>query len=88
MCSLPRNNPSREARNGKVLGGRRLLIGFKYVEITHWESAVFFVEKENGAGLVGKTVTAERVRVAGTGVSSVAGRSGERSGVGGMFTND
>ena len=24
---LPRNDPSREARNGKVLGGRQLLIG-------------------------------------------------------------
>ena len=26
LCALPRNDPSREARNGKVLGGRRLLI--------------------------------------------------------------
>ena len=30
----------------------------------------------------------ERVQVAGTGVSSVTGRSGERIWVGGMFTND
>ena len=35
-----------------------------------------------------KKGTEERVRVAGTGVSSVTGRSGERSGAGGMFTND
>ena len=27
FCELPRNYLSREARNGKVLGGRRLLIG-------------------------------------------------------------
>ena len=46
------------------------------------------MEKENGAGSTGKTVTEERVRVVGTGVSSVTGRSGERSGAGGMFTND
>ena len=46
------------------------------------------MEKENGAGLAGKTVTEERVRVAGNGVSSVTGRSGERSWEGGMFTND
>ena len=46
------------------------------------------MEKENGAGSAGKTVTEERVRVAGTGVSSVTGRSGERSWAGGMLTND
>ena len=34
------------------------------------------------------TGTEEKVRVAGTGVSSVTGRSGEWSGAGGMFTND
>ena len=53
----------------------------KKMKKTNWE-------KENGAGLTGKTVTEERVHVAGTGVSSVTGRSGERSWVGGMFTND
>ena len=46
------------------------------------------MEKENGAGSERKTVTEERVRVAGTGVSSVTGRSGERSWAGGMFTNN
>ena len=55
---------------------------------SRWESAVFNVEIENGAGSAGGTGTEERVRVAGTGVSSVAGRSGERSRAGGMFTND
>ena len=60
-------------------------------EITRWESAVgyiFLTEKENGAGSAGWTVTEERVRVAGTGVSSVTGRSGEQRWAGGMFTND
>ena len=56
-------------------------------EITRLESADF-TEKENGVGLAGKTVTEERVQVAGTGVSSVTGRSGEWSWAGGMFTND
>ena len=54
---------------------------------SRWKSAVFNVEIENGAGLAGGTGTEERVRVVGTGVSSVAWQSGERSGVGGMFTN-
>ena len=57
------------------------------LEITRWESR-FFTEKENRAGSAGRTVTEERVQVAGTGVSSVTGRSGERSWAGGMFTND
>ena len=39
-------------------------------------------------GSAGRTGTEERVWVAGTGVYSVTGRSGERSGAGGMFTND
>ena len=56
-------------------------------EITRWESAVF-MEKENGAGSAGRTVSEERVLVEGTGVSSVTGRSGERRWAGGMFTND
>ena len=55
---------------------------------SRWESAVFSGERENGAGLAGRTGTEKRVRVAGTGVSSVAGRSGERSRAGGVFTND
>ena len=42
---------------------------------SRWESAVFNVEIENGAGSAGGTGTEERVRVAGTGVSSVTGRS-------------
>ena len=60
-------------------------------ELTRWESAVgyiFLTEKENGAGSEGRTVAEERVRVAGTGVSSGTGRIGERIWVGGMFTND
>ena len=56
-------------------------------ELTRWESAVF-TEKEKGEGSAGRTVAAERVRVAGTGVSSGTGRSGERSWAGRMFTND
>ena len=88
LCVLPWNDPSMEARNGKVLGRRRLLIRIEDVEITCWESAVFFVKKENGAGLAVKKVTEERVWVAGDGVSSVTGRGGERSWAGGMFTND
>ena len=55
---------------------------------SRWESAVFIVERENGAGSAEGMGMEERVRVAGTGVSSVTGRSGERSGAGGMFTND
>ena len=38
-----------------------------------------FVEKENGVGLAGNTVTEERFQVAGTRVSSVTGWSGEQS---------
>ena len=48
----------------------------------------FIEEKENRTGLAGRTVAEERVQVAGTGVSSGTGRSGERSWAGGMFTND
>ena len=73
---------------GRFWADAQFFIGIEDVEITRWESAVFFVEKENGAGSAGKTVTEERVRVAGTGVSSVKGQSGERSWAGGMFTND
>ena len=36
----------------------------------------------------GRTGTEERVRVVGTGVSSVVGQSGEKSMASGMFTND
>ena len=55
----------------------------------HAGRARFFVEKENRAGSAGRPVTEERVRVAGTGVSSVTGRSGERSGrVGCLLTTD
>ena len=46
------------------------------------------MENKNEAGSAVNMVTEERVRVAGTGVSSVKGQSGERSWAGGMFTND
>ena len=46
------------------------------------------MEKEKRGRFGGKKGTEERVRVTGTGVSSVKGRSGERSGAGGMFTNN
>ena len=88
LCALPRNDPSREARNVKVLGGRRLLIGDRCFGDNTLGERGFSAEKENGAGSAGKTVTEERVWVAGTGVSSVTGWSGERSWAGGMFTND
>ena len=58
------------------------------IQREHAGRARFFADKENGAGLGGETVTEERVRVAGTGVFSVTGRSGERIWAGGMFTND
>ena len=73
---------------GKFWDGHRLLIGIEEVENFHAGRARFLVEKENGAGSAGRTVTKERFRVAGTGVSSVTGRSRERSWAGGMFTND
>ena len=44
--------------------------------------------KENREGSAGRTVAEERFRVAGTGVSSGTGRSGERIWEGGVFTND
>ena len=88
MFGLPRNDLSREARNEKVLGGCRLFDRDQRCgDYTLGERGVF-VEKENGEGLAGKTVTEEIVRVAVTGVSSVTGRSGERSGAGRMFTNN
>ena len=65
------------------------MIGIDKVESFHAGRARFFnVEIENGAGLAGRTGMEERVRVVGTGVSYVVGRSGERSRAGGMFTND
>ena len=48
----------------------------------------FLEEKENRAGSAVRMVAEERVRVAGTGVSSGTGRSGEPSWEGGMFTKD
>ena len=60
-------------------------------KLTRWESAVgyiFLTEEENRAGSAGRTVAEERVRVAGTRVSSGTGQSGEQSWAGGMFTND
>ena len=47
-----------------------------------------FLKKKNRAVSAGRTVAEERVRVAGTGVSSGTGRSGERIWAGGMFTKD
>ena len=89
LCALPRNDPSREARNGKVLGRTPTFYRDRGSgKFSRWESAVFSGERENGAGLAGRTGTEERVRVAGTGVSYVTGRSGEWNGAGGMFTND
>ena len=74
---------------GRFWDGHRLLIRIEEVENFHAGRARFLVEKEkNGAGSSGRTGMEERVRVAGTGVSSVTGRSNERSGAGGMFTND
>ena len=73
---------------GRFWDGHRLLIGIEYVEIFTLGERGFFRRKRNGAGLAGRTGTEDRVQVAGTGVSSVTGRSGERSGAGGMFTND
>ena len=73
---------------GRFWDGHRLLIGIKDVEILTMRERGFSWRKRNGAGSAGKTGTEERVRVAGTGVSSVTGRSGERSWAGGMLTND
>ena len=73
---------------GRFWDRHRLLIGIKEVENFHAGRARFLWRKRNGSGSAGMTVTEERVRVAGTGVSSVTGQSGERSGAGGMFTND
>ena len=73
---------------GRFWDGRRRLIGIEDVEIYTLGERVFLWRKENGAGLAGRTGTEEIFRVAGTGVSSLTGRSGERSGAGGMFTND
>ena len=53
-------------------------------EITHWESAVFHGKRKRGR-FGGNTVTEERVRVAGNRISSLMGRSGERSWAGGIF---
>ena len=73
---------------GRFWDGHPLLIGIEDVEIFTLGEPVLFWRKRNGAGLAGKTGTEERVRVVGTWVSSVVGRSGERSRAGGMFSND
>ena len=65
---------------GRFWDGHQLLIRIEDVEIFHAGRARFFVEQRNGADSAGKTGTEERVLVAGTRVSSVTGRSGERSG--------
>ena len=48
----------------------------------------FLRKTKNRAGLAGRTVAEERVLIAGTGVSSGIGWSGERSWAGEMFTNN
>ena len=73
---------------GRFWDGRRRLIGIEDVEIYTLGKRGFLWRKENGAGSAGRMVTEDRVRVAGPGVSSVTGRSSERSGAGGMFTNE
>ena len=73
---------------GRFWDGRRLLIKIEDVEIFTLGERSFLWRKKNRAGSAEKTGTEKRVQVAGTGVSSVTGRSGERSGTGGMFTND
>ena len=86
LCALPQNDPLREARNGKFLGRTPTFDRDRGSgNFSRWESAVFSVERENGKGSAGRTGTEERVRVAGTGVSSVTERSGERSGAGGIL---
>ena len=73
---------------GRFWDGHQLLIRIEEVEKFHAGRARFFCgERENGAGSTRRTGTEERVRVAGTRVSSVTGRSNEQSGAGGMFTN-
>ena len=79
LCALPRNDPSREVINGKVLGRTPTFDQDQRCGDLHAGRARFLVEKKNGAGSAGRTVTEEIFRVAGTGVSSVTGRSGERS---------
>ena len=73
---------------GRFWDGHQLLIGIEDVEIFTQGERGFLWRKRNRAGSAGKTGTEERVRVAGTGVSSVTGRSGERIRAGGMFTNN
>ena len=46
LCALPRNDLSREARNGKVLVGHRLLIGIEEVKKFHAGRAQFLVERK------------------------------------------
>ena len=73
---------------GRFWDGHRLLIGIEDVEIFTLGERGFLWRKRNGAGSAGRTGAEERVRVAVTGVCSVTGRSAERSGAGGMFTNN
>ena len=88
LCALPRNDPSREARNGRVLGRKLTFDRERESGKFHAGRARFLWRTRNGTGSAGKTGKEERVRVVGTGVSSVTGRSGERSWAGGMITND
>ena len=72
---------------GRLWDRHRILIGIEDVEIFTLGERRFLWRTRNGAGSAGKTGTEERVWVAGNGVSSVMGRSSERSGAGGVFTN-
>ena len=68
LCTLPQNDPSRGAVNGKVLGRTPTFYRDRGSgKLSRWESAAFGVEIENGAGSAGRTGTEERVRVVGTG---------------------
>ena len=89
LCALHQNDLSRGARNGKVLGRTPTFNRDQGKwKISTLGERVFLWRKRNGAGSAGRTGTEERVRVVGTRISSLTGRSGERSGAGGMFTND
>ena len=82
---------SREASNGWIGSDAAFCSAVAVSELKLWESAVgyiFLAEKENRAGSAVRTVAEERVRVAGSRVSSRTGRSDEQSWAGGMFNND
>ena len=68
FLSPPSTDNSEGAREmGRFWDGRRLLMGIEDVKIYTLAERVFLWRKRNEAGSVGRTVTEERVRVAGTG---------------------